>query len=163
MPHSQYEARREPPGFFDRVLIHPFTVFISLASLVMGVAVLATVFSGGEVSRALSEMPIITQVSVAVPLIAGPPIVITGALNLGQRMSRLTAMAVERVGCILIAAGWLGYCLAVFASSNPFAILSLATTIGVGNGFAARALALWLTERRVRRVMEIGDAATEGR
>lgn len=140
-----------------------FTVPISVASLAMGIAILTSVITGGTVSRALSEMAVITQLSACLPLILGAAPAVIGALNPGRLFSSLTAMGTERVGCILVGSGWLAYLIGILASENPFAILSLGTTIGVASAFGWRAVDLWRTDRRVRRLLAVEDAVAEGR
>lgn len=150
MPYSQYVAGREPPSLADRILAHSQTIPLSLLSFIFGLLIVVSITTDIEISRSLAESEPFVMAAVAAPLVAGPPAIIHGALNPGLRMRPLTAMALERAGSIATGAGAAAFALGILLSGNTLAIGTALVTTAVSLAFLLQALALKLTEVRVK-------------
>lgn len=156
--HShQYVPGHEPPSRLDRVLAAPFIVPVSFGSFVVGVLVLLSTFSELEVSRSIAEIEVWAGLTIAVPLIVGGPLSLAGALHVRGSWSMLHAMFLERVGNIAIFAGWLAYGLAVSTSGNHLATVTAWIGLSVAVAYGLRCWALYASEKRVRRSIEVDD------
>lgn len=150
MPYTQYVAGREPPSIADRIMANSKTTPLSLMSFLFGVLIIFSVPGDFDISLSLSQSNTIVMLTVATPLTIGPPATLWGALNPGLRMRPLTAMALECAGSIATGAGVAAFALGILLSGNTLALGTALVTAAVSLAFLLQALALKLTEVRVK-------------
>lgn len=161
MPYSQCIAGREPPSILDRLLAHAQSITLSLLTFSFGVLILLTAIADLNISRSLANAHGLVIATIAVPLLAGPPAIIWGSLNPRLRLQPLTAMMLERAGSIATGAGVAAFALGIVFSGNTLALGTGLITTSVAAAFWLRAVALWVTDKRVRQRLD-AEQRTEG-
>lgn len=151
---SQYIPGHEPPNLPDRILAHPFILPQSAMCFMFGLMIFLSGFTDITISRSLDDASMWVILAVSLPLMGGAPAAAYGAINPGYKMSRLTAMAVERIGNTGVGTGILAFGVGIILSGNTFAIGTALLVSGIASGFLLRALALWFSERRVEAHLE---------
>lgn len=155
MPSSPYVAAHEPPSLSDRIMQHPYTLVMSLVAFSLGVQIVVSVFVPDFiVSRAIEHSDTWTKLAMSAPLLVGGPISVYGAINPGYRLSRVKAWAVEQAGDAAVGAGWIAFGASVALSGNVFGTFTAQVLLGLGIAYMVRVAACWISERRVRRVLE---------
>lgn len=162
MPHSQYIPGQEPPALIDRVLAHSFVVTVGLAGFFLSVLLLLSLHPEIVVSRALEGVHPLVITTLAAALAVGSTLLYRGAVFGKCAWSKLDAMRVEMSGCIASSLAWFAFSLSVLFSGNPYGVITIVVTAGVGWGFCFHATALALSSRRVRLRLEAEDALRKG-
>lgn len=161
MPHSQYVTGREPPVLVDRILAHSFVVTLGLAGFLLSILLLLSIHPNIVVSRSLDGMHGLVILTLAAALAVGSTMIYRGALFTKCTWSTLDAMRVEMSGCIASSLAWFAFSFSVLFSGNPYGIITIVITAGVGWGFCFHAAALLLSRMRIERRREAEDNLKE--
>lgn len=112
MPTHVYRPLRNPPTWFDRLMVHPLDTTVAAVCLVFAALLLAsTLFEGFVPSRSLEEMPQYIRAALSLAFLGGGVLVLVGLNWMGEVVSK--GWALERFGWLLSAGGFVGYSISV--------------------------------------------------
>lgn len=157
MPHSQYIPGQEPPSLVDRILAHSFVVTLGFAGILIAILLMASLHPAVVISRALDGIHGAAIVALAAALAVGSVMAFRGAVFHKCTWSKLDAMREEMTGCIAASLAWFAFSISVLLSGNPYGVVTILITAGVGWGYAFHAGALHLSRRRILRRREAED------
>lgn len=151
MPTHVYKPMRNPPNWWDRMLVHPMDTTVAVVAVLFGLLVaLSLVVPEFIPSKAMDKMPWPVVVLVAGFLGVGGGVSLAGLNWWGDNVS--TGWALERCGWLLAAGGFATYAISV-SWHYPGSLFAWTVPLALGAGSAVRALSIALIERSVRRTL----------
>lgn len=152
MPTHVYRPLRNPPTWWDRLMVHPLDTTVALVALVFSLLLaLSVVFTDFKPSSSLEDMPTYICAAIAVAFAAGGTLVLVGLNWMGEEVSR--GWALERFGWLLSAGGFIGYAIAV-SWHHPASVFSWGIPSALALGALLRFWSIILIERSTRRTIE---------
>lgn len=151
MPTHVYKPLRNPPNWWDRLLVHPMDTTAAVVAVFFGALVaLSLVLPEFIPSKSMDKMPWPVVILVSGFLGTGGGIALTGLNWWGDNVS--TGWALERCGWLLAAGGFVTYSISV-SWHYPESIFSWLIPAALGLGSAIRFLSILYIERGVRRTL----------
>lgn len=151
MPTHVYHPLRNPPTWWDRLLVHPVDASVAALVYFMGLLAAVSVFLPEFVpSLSLEEIPLPLRVVMAIFLIAGGLFILVGLNWIGDEVS--WGWAIERFGWLLAAGGLLTYGMSVL-SSYPGSAFSWGLPLFLAGGSLLRFISIIKIERNTRQVI----------
>lgn len=148
MPTHVYHPTRNPPSWWDRILVHPLDTTVAIVSVLFGVLVaFSLVFPEFTPSKSMDKMPWPVVILVSGFLGTGGLLALVGLNWEGDDVAR--GWAFERFGWLLAAGGFATYALAV-SWHYPGSIFSWGVPLALGAGALIRVWSLALIERSTR-------------
>lgn len=151
MPTHVYQPTRNPPSWWDRLLVHP------LDSSVAGIAILFSVLTCLSLlvpefipSKSMDRMPWWIVVAVSGFLGTGGLLAIIGLNWQGDSVSK--GWALERLGWMLACGGFATYAMAV-CFHYPASIFSWSIPLALGGGAALRYWSVVRIEKTMRKTI----------
>lgn len=161
MPTHVYQPTRNPPRWWDRVMVHPFDNAVGLLCLLFGALMAYALTTGGgyNPSSSMMRLPPLIGFVVSACLTVGGVLSLVGLHWTGDTVSR--GWHLERGGWLFVTAGLagMGGAIAWFfpASTNSWllpSILALAAFV--------RWLSLIFLERNTRRTLAVVQGEARG-
>lgn len=150
MPDRTY-IPRQPPTFVDRVLHHPFEIFMGAWWSVCGVVLmLSLVWPELPTSPSIQELPPWLALSASGTIGLGGAAVLLGLLIPWDRVDK--GWYIERIGLSTAGTGWLGYGGTVLGL-YPQSIVSWSLGFTMAGAAALRFAATIVVEKRTRRAI----------
>lgn len=151
MPTHVYQPHRNPPTWWDRLMVHPFDSTAAFIALLFGAFVALSLLVPEFVpSKSMDKMPWPVVVLVSGFLGTGGAVAMTGLNWWGDNVS--TGWALERCGWLLAAGGFITYSISV-SWHYPESVFAWAIPLALGLGSAIRALSIVFIERSTRRTL----------
>lgn len=151
MPTHVYRPLRNPPTWFDRLMVHPLDTTVAAVCLVFAALLLAsTLFEGFVPSRSLEEMPQYIRAALSLAFLGGGVLVLVGLNWMGEVVSK--GWALERFGWLLSAGGFVGYSISV-SWHNPASVFAWGIPTALALGALLRFWSIILIEQSTRRTI----------
>lgn len=151
MPSHVYIPVRNPPRWYDRVMVHPFDNAVGVLCILFGsVMLLALTVEDYHPSSSLLRMPQWIGFAVSASISVGGILSLTGLHWTGETVSR--GWHIERFGWLGVAAGLGGYGVAILFHF-PGATTSWLIPLVLAFAAFVRFLSLVLIERNTRRTL----------
>ena len=156
MPDHAPRPTREPPWIYDRAR----TNILSLRDSALGILGGALIATDALIpdtrwlaSHALAAIPHWVQILIASLLIIGGLITPLGVLIRswrGRKIAPLTTILMEKIGWLLLTAGWATTAVSTLGNARDGSTLSLCIMTALALGAACKLGLLWQLERQVR-------------
>lgn len=151
MPTHVYQPVRNPPSWWDRMLVHPMDTTVALVSLIFGILAAVSLFTSAFTpSKSMDQMPLLVVMLVSSFLAAGGVLSIVGLNWHGDDVS--TGWALERFGLLLSGGGFVAYAISV-SWHYPESIFSWIVPLMLGLGGLLRFVSVLMIERHTRRTI----------
>lgn len=151
MPTHVYQPTRNPPSWWDRLLVHPMDSTVAAVSLIFGALAATSLLAPGFIpSKSMEQMPLLVVILVSVFLAAGGTLSLIGLNWPGEDVS--TGWALERFGLLLSAGGFIAYAISV-SWHYPESVFSWVVPLLLGLGGLLRCLSVLMIERHTRRTI----------
>lgn len=151
MPTHVYQPLRNPPTWWDRLMVHPVDATVAALVYFMGLLSAVSVLLPSFVpSLSMEEMPLILRAVIAAFLILGGLFILIGLNWIGDEVSR--GWAIERFGWLLAAGGLFTYGLSVL-TTFPGSAFSWGVPLFIAVGSLLRFVSIIKIERNTRQVI----------
>ena len=152
MPTHVYHPTNTPPTLWDRLLVHPLDNAVAFLAVMFGLTSGVSILLPGFIpSASMDQMIWPVVVAVAVFLMAGGVLGLTGLHWSGDTVS--DGWALERLGWLLSAAGFLVYAISVgFSYANS--LYAWGVPLGLSLGCALRVWSVVKIERGTRQLIK---------
>lgn len=152
MPTHVYLPTRNPPTWYDRLLVHPFDNAVGFLCFAFGALIAAAFLSGGAYvpSSSIEKLPMHIGFVVSSCLATGGVLSLLGLHWTGETVSR--GWHIERFGWLFVTAGLAGYGIAV-AWHFPGSTASWLIPGVLATAAFLRFLSLIFIERNTRRTL----------
>jgi hypothetical protein len=152
MPTHVYIPPRNPPRWFDRVLVHPFDNAVGVLCLAFGLLMVAAMLSEGSYNPSASMMRLPPQVGFVTSacLVAGGVLSLVGLHWDGETVSR--GWHIERAGWLFISGGLAGFGIAV-AHFFPHSTTTWLIPLVLSAAAFLRFLSLVFIEKNTRKTL----------
>ncbi len=152
MPTHVFHPARNPPSWWDRILVHPFDMTAGLVAVIFGVLmILSLSMPDFTPSNSMDKMPWPIIVLVSGFLGTGGLLALIGLNWRGDNVS--TGWGLEQFGWWLAAGGFATYSITV-SWHYPGSLFSWGIPLALSAGSAARAISIIMIERGVRRTLK---------
>lgn len=152
MPTHVFQPTRNPPRWWDRLLVHPLDTTVAAVAVLFGVLVVLSLIVPDFIpSKSMDKMPWPIVVLVSGFLGTGGLLSLTGLNWWGDKVS--TGWAVEQFGWWLAAGGFATYSISV-AWHYPESAFAWGVPLALGIGAVVRAVSIIMIERSVRRTLK---------
>ncbi|MCC3266673.1 hypothetical protein [Arthrobacter gengyunqii] len=150
MPTHIYQPTRNPPSWWDRLLVHSMDSTVAGVFLIFGALAAISLLAPDFIpSKSMDQMPLLVVILVSVFLAAGGVLSIIG-LNWPGDVS--TGWALERFGLLLSAGGFIAYAISV-SWHYPESVFAWVVPLLLGLGGLLRCLSVLMIERHTRRTI----------
>ncbi|CAN7465809.1 hypothetical protein LJR013_003186 [Pseudarthrobacter oxydans] len=161
MPTHVYIPSRNPPRWYDRLLVHPFDNAIGVLCILFGALMVAALASGGgyNPSSSMMRLPVYIGFIVSSCIALGGILSLVGLHWIGETVSR--GWHIERFGWLFVTAGLAGYAIAV-AWHFPSSTTSWMIPGVLAAAAMLRFVSLILIERNTRTTLAAVREETRG-
>lgn len=151
MPTHVYRPLRNPPTWRDRLLVHPLDTTVAFIALVFAVLVLLSIIVPDFIpSKSMDRMPWPVVILVSGFLGTGGGLALIGLNWSGDNVSK--GWALERLGWILAAGGFITYSISV-SWHYPSSAFSWGIPLLLGFGSILRCWSIIRIEKSTRRTI----------
>ncbi|MDJ0321818.1 hypothetical protein [Pseudarthrobacter sp. PS3-L1] len=152
MPTHVYKPLRNPPSWWDRMMVHPMDTVVAAVAVMFGVLVALSLLTplGFIPSKSMDKMPWAIVVLVSGFLGTGGLLALVGLNFSGDNVSK--GWAIERLGWLLSSGGFVTYAITV-SWHYPGSIFSWSVPLALGMASALRCLSIALIEKSTRRTI----------
>lgn len=158
MPNHVYHPVRNPPRWWDRLLVHPLDTTVAVVAVIFGLIVILSLFLPDFTpSKSMDKMPGPIIVLVSGFLGTGGLLALVGLNWSGDNVS--TGWALEQFGWWLAAGGFATFALSV-SWHYPGSMFSWGIPLALGVGSVLRAVSIIMIERGVRRTLKEVESHT---
>lgn len=157
MPTHVFQPLRNPPSWWDRVLVHPMEMMIAATAIIFGVLVALSLVAPDFIpSKSMDRMPWPVVILTSGFIGTGGTLALLGLNWVGDKVS--LGWALERFGWLLVLAGFISYSLSVvwFYPRSVFSWL-IPALLGIA------ALLRWWSILRIERATRQTIAEVKGR
>lgn len=160
MPTHVFQPVRNPPRWWERLLVHPLDMTVAAVAVLFGALVILSLIVPDFIpSKSMDKMPWPIVILVSGFLGSGGILALAGLNWWGDNVS--TGWGVEQLGWWLAAGGFVTYSLSV-SWHYPGSAFAWGVPLALGVGAIIRALSIILIERGVRAtIKEVEDRAHE--
>lgn len=149
MPTHVFQPSRNPPTWWDRLLVHPLDTTVAFISVVFGtIVILSALIPVFVPSKSIDKFPFWVAVAVAVFLVAGGLLAVIGLNWPGDEVDH--GWALERFGWMLSSGGLITYALTV-AYSYIGSVFSWGIPLMLGIGCVIRVISVQKIEETTRK------------
>ncbi|UTM47040.1 hypothetical protein [Glutamicibacter mysorens] len=156
MPTHVFQPSRNPPRWWDRLLVHPLDMTVAVVAVIFGLLVIASLFIPEFIpSKSMDKMPDPVIILVSGFLGTGGVLSLVGLNWWGDKVSH--GWSIEQFGWWLAAGGFATYAISV-AWHYPGSAFSWGVPLSLGLGSVIRAVSIIMIEQSVRRTLaEVED------
>ena len=160
MPTHVFQPTRNPPRWWDRLLVHPLDTTVAAVAVLFGALVILSLILPDFIpSKSMDKMPWPIVILVSGFLGTGGILALTGLNWWGDNVS--TGWGIEQFGWWMAAGGFATYALSV-SWHYPESAFAWGVPLALGIGSVVRAISIIMIERGVRKTLkEVEEHAHE--